>query len=131
MELNTIITSDCLDVLPTLPAVVVADLVVVDPQFNNGTKYPSGRSDNLPTDVYLSALEARLRACRRVLSPTGSIVVAISQRLLFRVGLLLEDLGFHWRNTIIWHYTFGQCQRRKFTPSYTPLLHFTMDPDQF
>jgi hypothetical protein len=38
MHRYTILTGDCLTVLPTHPA-GVADLVYFDPLFNNGTKY--------------------------------------------------------------------------------------------
>jgi hypothetical protein len=31
---------------------------------------------------------------------------------------MLKRAGLHWRNTVIWHYTFGPHQKRKFVPSW-------------
>ena len=47
MDTNTVITGDCLAVLPRLPA-DFADLVFLDPPFNIGLKYP-GYHDRRPT----------------------------------------------------------------------------------
>src|SRR5262249_40394612 len=44
---------------------------------------------------------------------------------------LLEDLGFHLRNMIAWHYTFGQAQKRRFTPSWTPIFYVVKDPNNY
>jgi site-specific DNA-methyltransferase (adenine-specific) len=129
MNTNTILTGDCLEILTTMPA-GVADLVCTDPPFNIGLAYP-GYYDSRPPDEYLALLEERFRAVRRVLSPTGSLFVAIGQQFQAEVCVLLKQMGFHWRNTIIWHYTFGPCQRRKFTPSYTSILHFVVDRERF
>jgi site-specific DNA-methyltransferase (adenine-specific) len=129
MDTDRIITGDCLDVLPTLPGGVV-DLVATDPPFNIGRDYP-GYDDNLPPDVYLAKLAAAFREVRRVLSPTGGLFVAIGWQVEAEVCLLLKGLGFRHRNTIPWHYTFGPCQRRKFTPSHTPILYFVMGPRRF
>ena len=126
---NSIITGDCLDVLATLPAGSV-DLVATDPPFNIGLDYP-GYHDRRPVDEYIAWLAERFQTVRRVLSPTGSLFVAIGQQLQAEVCVMLKQIGFHWRNTIIWHYTFGPCQRKKFTPSYTPIHYFVMDPQRF
>jgi site-specific DNA-methyltransferase (adenine-specific) len=129
LNINSLITGDCRDVLPTLPA-GVADLVVTDPPFNIGYTYP-GYDDSRPDAEYLGMLEAAFREVRRVLNPAGSLFVFIGPRYQAKVSLLLEGLGFHWRDTLIWHYTFGPHQKRKFTPSYTPVLYFTADPKRF
>jgi site-specific DNA-methyltransferase (adenine-specific) len=39
--------------------------------------------------------------------------------------VLLKRLGFAWRNTIVWHQTFGQAQQRKFTPSWVA-IHYVV-----
>ena len=125
---DCVLTGDSLDILPTLPA-GVADLVFADPPFNLRLDYP-GYDDDRPPEDYLAFLEGAFRAVLRVLSPTGSLFVAIGQQYQAEVCVLLKRLGLHWRNTIVWHYTFRPCQRKKFTPSYTPVHYFVVDPDR-
>jgi site-specific DNA-methyltransferase (adenine-specific) len=129
MKTDTLLTGDCLDILKSIPA-GVADLVCTDPPFNIGLDYP-GYDDSRPPDEYLTRLELRFLAARRVLAPTGSLVVAIDAGYQDYVSVMLKGMGFSWRNTIPWHYTFGPCQRQKFTRSYTPLLYFVVNPGQF
>lgn len=43
-----------------------------------------------------------LTACRRVLKPTGSIWVIGSYHNIFRVGSIMQDLGFWILNDVIW-----------------------------
>jgi site-specific DNA-methyltransferase (adenine-specific) len=129
MNINSLMTGDCRDVLPTLPE-DVADLVVTDPPFNIGLNY-LGYNDRRPPDEYLGMLEGAFREVRRVLSPAGSLFVFIGPRYQPDVHLLLRRLGFHWRDTLVWHYTFGPHQERRFTPAYTPALYFTADPKRF
>jgi site-specific DNA-methyltransferase (adenine-specific) len=129
MNTDCVITGDCFDVLPTLPA-GLANLLFADVPFNIGLAYP-GYDDSRPPGEYLGFLEDRFRAARRVLSPRGSLVVASGTGYQAEVCVLLKGLGFHWRNTVCWHYTFGESQKRKFTPSWTALHYFVMDPRHF
>jgi site-specific DNA-methyltransferase (adenine-specific) len=129
LNINSLLTGDSRDVLPTLPA-GVADLVVTDPPFNIGYSYP-GYDDSRPDAEYLAMLEDVFRKVGRVLNPAGSLFVAIGAKYQAEVCVLLKRLGFHWRRTIIWHYTFGTHQKTNFTPSYTPILYFTAEPKRF
>ena len=88
-------------------------------------------ADRCGAGEYLADLEARFREVGRVLSPTGSLFVAIGLRYQAEVGVLLKRLGLHWRNTICWHYTFGPGQRRKLTPSWVAIHWFTHDRKRF
>jgi site-specific DNA-methyltransferase (adenine-specific) len=129
MDTPLIFTGDCREILPTLAAASV-DLVFADPPFNIGLDYP-GYDDSRPPAEYLAGLEAAFHQVRRVLRPTGSLFVAIGPRFQAEVWVMLKGLGFYFRNTIIWHYTFGPCQKRKFTPSWTGIHYFTRHPDRF
>src|SRR5262245_18553526 len=119
---SDVLTGDCLSLLRQLPQ-GCASLVFADPPFNIGLDYP-GYGDGRPPGEYLAQLTDAFRAVRRGLSPTGSLFVAIGPQYQAEVCVPLKQLGFHWRNTIIWHYTFGPCQKRKFTPSWTALHYF-------
>jgi site-specific DNA-methyltransferase (adenine-specific) len=124
-----ILTGDCLALLPTLPA-GCADLVFIDPPFNIGLDYPD-YDDDRPEAEHLARLEQVFRAVLRVLSPAGSLWVAIGTGLQAELCVLLKRLGLHWRNTVPWHYGFGQHQERKLTPSWVALHYFVKDPGQF
>ena len=121
-----ILTGDCLALLPTLPPAGV-HAVVTDPPFNQGLLYP-GYHDRRPDGEFLAWLASVFRCCLPLLTPTGSVWVACSPRLQAEALVLLKGLGLHWRQTVIWHYTFGPCQQVKFTPSYTPIHHLTVHP---
>ena len=45
---------------------------------------------------------AWLSACRRVLKPTGTLWVIGSYHNIFRVGKILQDLGYWILNDIVW-----------------------------
>jgi tetratricopeptide (TPR) repeat protein len=125
MNTNTILTGDCMALLPTLPA-GAADLIYLDPPFNIGLDYP-GYDDRRPEGEYLAWLAGVFEQLLRVLTPTGSLWVQIAPKWEAEVNLLLRRLGLYWRDTVIWYYTFGPSQSRKFTPAYQPLLYFTKD----
>ena len=44
-----------------------------------------------------------LGACRRVLKPNGSLVVSGTRHVIFSVGFAMQQLGFHFLNTITWY----------------------------
>src|SRR5690242_9692651 len=90
---DTILTGDCLTVLPTLPA-GFAQLAYLDPPFNIGLSYP-GYDDRRPEGEYFAWLEDVLRAVLRVLSPSGSLWVQCGQTIQAEVYVLLKRLGLH------------------------------------
>src|SRR5437764_10719697 len=107
---DTIVAGDNLAVLPTLPA-GCADLVFADPPFNIGYKYDKYR-DKLPRAEYLARADKWLAECARVLKPTGSLWINAGAEIAPHLHVRLEALLGEqcWRNTIIWHYTFGPHQ---------------------
>jgi site-specific DNA-methyltransferase (adenine-specific) len=118
-------------VLASLPT-GCADGCVTDPPYNIGLTYNGGYDDRQPDDVFLhELLEPALRQAYRVLKSTGSLFVFMGVRLQAEALLLCKQIGFHFRNTIIWHYTFGPAQKRMFTPSYTPCHYLVKDPEHF
>jgi site-specific DNA-methyltransferase (adenine-specific) len=44
-----------------------------------------------------------LKACQRVLKPTGSIWVSGTQHVIFNVGFAMQKLGFKLLNTVTWY----------------------------
>lgn len=112
--LDTILEGDNLEILASLPERSV-DLVFADPPYNlqlggdlwrpNNTKVDAvndewDRFDDFRSyDIYT---EAWLAGCRRVLKDTGTIWVIGSYHNIYRVGKIMQDLGFWILNDVIW-----------------------------
>jgi DNA modification methylase len=117
LPLDIIIPGDCLDVLSLIPENSV-DLIFADPPYNlqlsqdllrpNRTlvaavddgwdKFPSFEKYDQFTRQWLSE-------CRRVMKKTGTMWVIGTYHNIFRVGAILQDLGFWILNDVIWHKT--------------------------
>ncbi|MBU2447346.1 MAG: site-specific DNA-methyltransferase [Bacteroidetes bacterium] len=129
MELNKIILGDCIEVMSSLPANSI-DLVFADPPFNIGIKYDN-YNDKKNYDHYYSWSEEWIKATYRILTKSGSIYIAIGDEFAAELNLILKKIGFNFRNWIVWYYTFGQNQRKKFNRSHTHILYFTKDESTF
>jgi DNA modification methylase len=113
-ELDTVVQGDCVELLRQLPSASV-DLVFADPPYNlqlGGELYRPNQTKVAAVDddwdkfadfaAYDAFCRAWLAECRRVLKPTGSLWVIGSYHNIFRVGTLLQDLGFWLLNDIVW-----------------------------
>ena len=111
---ETIIEGDCIEALAGLPD-ACADLVFADPPYNLQLGGDLLRPDNSKVDAVddewdrFASFEAYdaftrdwLSACRRILKPDGSLWVIGSYHNIFRVGAILQDLGFWILNDVIW-----------------------------
>ena len=116
---------DCLAVLARLPPHSV-DLVFADPPFNTGYGYDQYDDSSKTDQEYLSWSLQWLEALHRVLRPTGSIYVASGVPLQAELRRIMDQVGFRWRDTICWHYTFGPRQLKRFTPSWVAIHYATM-----
>ncbi len=110
---HRLIKGDCVEVLAQLPEASV-DLIFADPPYllsNGGTTCASGRrvsvdkgawdsSGGLATDHDWN--RRWLEACRRVLKPSGTIWVSGTQHVIFSIGFAMQQLGYHFLNTITW-----------------------------
>src|SRR5438876_10388202 len=103
---DRIIEGDCLAALTRLPAGSV-DLVFADPPYNLQLNGELHRPDNSRVDgveedwdkvgsfaEYDDFTQAWLSECRRVLKPTGALWVIGTYHNIFRIGAILQDLGF-------------------------------------
>jgi site-specific DNA-methyltransferase (adenine-specific) len=121
--------ADCLEWLPTLPAGCAA-LIYADPPFNIGLEY-RGYRDRLPRDRYLAWTREWLAAARRVLSPTGSLLVQIDDGWAGYVQTALDSMGLYRRNTIVWFYRFGVYTEKKYGRNHQLILYYVADPKRF
>ncbi|MBC7783047.1 MAG: site-specific DNA-methyltransferase [Burkholderiales bacterium] len=123
---NQIIQGNCIDLLNSLPEAWV-DLVFADPPFNIGYLY-RGYNDKKSDEDYLAFSEAWMAAVYRALKPGGSFYLAIGDEFAADLCVIARrKLGFHMRNWIIWHYTFGQQTKKMFAKSHTHILYFTKE----
>jgi len=112
--INQIIQGDCVEVLNSLPEQSI-DLIFADPPYNLQLKNDLHRPNMSKVDAvndnwdqfdsfsqYDEFTSDWLTACRRVLKPTGSIWVIGSYHNIFRVGKIMQDLGFWILNDVIW-----------------------------
>ncbi|ADZ71794.1 site-specific DNA-methyltransferase [Polymorphum gilvum] len=112
--LNTILKGDCVAALEKLPSRSV-DLVFADPPYNLQLGGDLHRPDQSRVDAcddawdqfdsfeaYDAFTRAWLLAVRRVLKKDGSIWVIGSYHNIFRVGAILQDLGFWILNDVVW-----------------------------
>jgi site-specific DNA-methyltransferase (adenine-specific) len=114
LPVNTIIEGDCVEVLNSLPEKSV-DLIFADPPYNlqlqqelwrpNMTKVDAVNDDWDQFEGFHSYDEFSrkwLAACRRVLKDNGTIWVIGSYHNIFRIGTIMQDLGYWFLNDVIW-----------------------------
>ncbi len=112
--LNKIIKGDCIEILKKFPDNSV-DLIFADPPYNlqlkNELWRPNQTKVNAVTDKwdkfsdfkeYDKFSEEWLNECRRVLKKNGAIWVIGSYHNIFRVGKIMQDVGFWILNDILW-----------------------------
>jgi len=128
-ETNQIIRGDSIKVLNDGPEGWV-DLVFADPPFNIGYLYHN-YDDRKDVEEYVDWSERWMSAVYRALKPTGSFYLAIGDEFAADLCVLARrKIGFHMRNWIIWHYTFGQQTKKMFAKSHTHILYFSKEkPD--
>jgi site-specific DNA-methyltransferase (adenine-specific) len=129
-ESNQIVHGDSIKTLNDGPAGWV-DLVFADPPFNIGYLYHN-YNDQKNDGEYLAFSRDWMKAVHHALKPTGSFYLAIGDEYAADLAVIAKrEVGFHLRNWIIWHYTFGQQPKNKFARSHTHILYFTKDPKNF
>ncbi|MCA1297793.1 site-specific DNA-methyltransferase [Stappia indica] len=112
--MDSILKGDCVAALERLPKNSV-DLVFADPPYNLQLGGDLLRPDQSKVDAcddhwdqfasfeaYDAFTRAWLMAVRRVLKPNGGIWVIGSYHNIFRVGSILQDLGFWILNDVVW-----------------------------
>ena len=114
LPLSQILDGDCIAAMRNLPAASV-DLVFADPPYNlqlgGDLARPDGSHVDAVTDhwdkfdsfaAYDQFTREWLAEARRVLKPSGSLWVIGSYHNIFRVGAILQDMGFWILNDVVW-----------------------------
>ena len=131
-----IFVGDCVAQMAALPAASV-DLVFADPPYNLQLKGDLKRPDDSRVEAvdddwdkfasfsdYDAFTRAWLAACRRLLKPAGTLWVIGSYHNIFRVGAILQDLGFWILNDVVWRKSnpMPNFRGRRFTNAHETLI---------
>jgi modification methylase len=140
---HRIVVGDCVAELAKLSAGSV-DLVFADPPYNLQLQGDLRRPDDSRVDAvdddwdkfasfadYDAFTRDWLQACRRVLKPAGTIWVIGSYHNIFRVGSIMQDLGFWILNDVIWRKTnpMPNFRGRRFTNAHETLIWAARDAE--
>lgn len=134
--IDTVVHGDCLEVLAQLPDACV-DLAYLDPPFNTGrtqSAHGGAYADAWPTmDAYLAFIDARVRQIRRVLKPSGSILLHCDWRACHHLRLLLDEVfgAEQFVNHLIWHYGLGGSSPRRFARKHDDILFYSRSDGYF
>jgi modification methylase len=136
-----ILVGDCVAQMANLPAGSV-DLVFADPPYNLQLQGDLKRPDDSRVDAvdddwdkfasfsaYDDFTRAWLLACRRLMKPNATLWVIGSYHNIFRVGAILQDLGFWILNDIVWRKSnpMPNFRGRRFTNAHETLIWAARD----
>jgi modification methylase len=125
-----------------LPADSV-DMVFADPPYNLQLQGELKRPDDSRVDAvdddwdkfssfsaYDDFTRAWLLACRRVMKPAATLWVIGSYHNIFRVGTILQDLGFWILNDVVWRKSnpMPNFRGRRFTNAHETLIWAAREP---
>lgn len=133
---DSILIGDCVKIMKSLPKESV-DLVFADPPYNLQLGGDLHRPNNTKVDAvdndwdhfdslkeYDKFTKSWLGAARETLTPDGSIWVIGSYHNIFRLGYILQDMGFWILNDIIWRKSnpMPNFRGRRFTNAHETLI---------
>jgi len=136
-----ILLGDCVAAMAKLPAESV-DLIFADPPYNLQLQGDLKRPDDSRVDAvdddwdkfssfaaYDDFTRAWLLACRRLMKPAATLWVIGSYHNIFRVGAILQDLGFWILNDVVWRKSnpMPNFRGRRFTNAHETLIWATRD----
>jgi len=114
LPLDQVIEGDCLEVMESLPAESV-DLIFADPPYNLQLAQELWRPNQTRVDAvdedwdrfasfaeYDDFTRRWLTACRRLLKHSGTLWVIGTYHNIYRVGTILQDLGYWILNDLVW-----------------------------
>lgn len=143
LPLNKVVVGDCIETMESLPEGCV-DMIFADPPYNLQLGGDLHRPNNSKVDAvddhwdqfesfahYDEFSRRWLKAARRLLKPDGTLWVIGSYHNIFRVGTVLQDMGFWMLNDVIWRKTnpMPNFRGRRFTNAHETLIWAAKDKD--
>ena len=142
--LDRVLEGDCVELMERLPE-GSCDLVFADPPYNLQLEGELRRPDNSRVDAVVDEWDRFanfaeydrftrewLKGARRVLKDSGALWVIGSYHNIFRVGAILQDLGFWILNDVVWRKTnpMPNFRGRRFTNAHETLIWATKSREQ-
>ncbi len=143
LPLNQILLGDSVRLMRMLPSASV-DCVFADPPYNLQLRGELRRPDDSLVDgvdedwdkfsdfaAYDAFTREWLSECRRLLQKDGTIWVIGSYHNIFRIGVILQDLGFWILNDVIWRKSnpMPNFRGRRFTNAHETMIWAARQPD--
>ncbi|WP_100866417.1 site-specific DNA-methyltransferase [Novosphingobium kunmingense] len=140
LPLGRILDGDCVEAMRSLPGASV-DMIFADPPYNlqlgGDLSRPDGSHVDAVTDhwdqfdsfaAYDKFSREWLTEARRVLKPNGSLWVIGSYHNIYRLGAMLQDMGFWILNDIVWRKSnpMPNFKGTRFTNAHETLLWCSM-----
>ena len=138
---NRIFQGDCAEAMNALPEGCV-DMVFADPPYNLQLEGDLLRPNNSKVDAvdndwdqfdsfaaYDAFTENWLKGVRHALKPDGTVWVIGSYHNIFRVGRIMQDMGFWILNDVVWLKTnpMPNFRGRRFTNAHETMLWCSRD----
>jgi modification methylase len=136
MLVDTILTGDCVEIMRSLPKESV-DCIFADPPYNLQLGGDLHRPNNSKVDavdddwdqfeslkLYDDFTKEWLSAAQDLLKPDGTIWVIGSYHNIFRLGYILQDLGYWILNDVIWRKSnpMPNFRGRRFTNAHETMI---------
>ena len=129
---------DCITGARQSMAAETADLMICDPPFGIGEtefQHLYNRKASNVVDGYVQAPDDYhtftydwMTEVKRVMKPNASLYVVSGWTHLIHILNVIEELGFHTVNHLIWKYNFGVYTKRKYVSSHYHILYLTKSP---
>ena len=142
LPLDQVLLGDCVEMMRMLPAGSI-DCVFADPPYNLQLRGELRRPDDSLVDgvdeawdkfgdfeAYDRFTRAWLGEARRLLAKDGTIWVIGSYHNIFRIGAILQDLGFWILNDVIWRKSnpMPNFRGRRFTNAHETMIWAARSP---
>ncbi len=136
LPLNQVLRGDCIQMMRMLPDASI-DCVFADPPYNLQLRGELRRPDDSLVDgvdeewdrftdfaSYDAFTREWLTECRRLLRKDGTLWVIGAYHNIFRIGAILQDLGFWILNDVIWRKSnpMPNFRGRRFTNAHETLI---------
>jgi modification methylase len=136
LPLDQVLLGDCIELMRMLPAASV-HCVFADPPYNLQLRGELRRPDDSLVDgvdddwdrftdfaAYDAFTRAWLTECRRLLRKDGTLWVIGSYHNIFRIGAILQDLGFWVLNDVVWRKSnpMPNFRGRRFTNAHETMI---------
>jgi modification methylase len=141
LKLDSVIEGDCVERMKALPE-GFADLIFADPPYNMQLRGELRRPDQSKVDAvddhwdqfgsfsdYDRFTREWLSAAKRCLKDNGALWVIGSYHNIFRVGAIMQDLGFWILNDIVWRKSnpMPNFRGRRFTNAHETMIWAARD----